>query len=213
MVKKLAKRQVDMPIGLTIAPVATTPAIYESSVLGQTGVLMGSRSTIMSLTLVLTLALSTAAAAHDHEPPKVMLKSRENSQKALLGTYCWVKATGEPGLFLSQCADATWSFPRAREARAGRKARIRFYKAQPPKNLSLRRWRQLNSSGSPRGRGRSVHYELFKRTLYGEVVYDAAFRLPRKNGHVYFAALAKWDDIEGSGSEQDAYWTFHLKLK
>jgi len=49
--------------------------------------------------------------------------------------------------------------------------------------------------------------------LDGEVVYDAAFRLPRKNGHVYFAALAKWDDIEGSGSEQDAYWTFHLKLK
>jgi hypothetical protein len=174
---------------------------------------MGRRSTLMSLTLASTLLFSSAAAAHDHEPPKIALKSRESSQKGQLGSYCWIKGTGEPGLFLSECADATWNFPRAREARTARKARIRFYKAQPPKILKLRRWRELNPGGSPRGRERLIHHELSKRTVDGEVVYDAVFRLPRKDGHVYLDAFAKWDDIEGSGSEQDASWTLHLKLK
>ncbi len=172
----------------------------------------GRRATL-TLLMGLLLSFSGSAHAHDHEPPKTRLVSATTTQRGQLGTYCWTRATGEPGLFGTQCVDTTQDFPRARPAWSGRKARVRLYKAQIPKQLRIHRWREVERNGTPRGPGQSVSHELVKRTVDGDVIYDAVFRLPHRKGHLYLEIFGKWDDVEGSANDQDAVWTFHLTLE
>ncbi len=43
------------------------------------------------------------APAHDHRPPRTVLKSGPAVQKGLLNSYCWSRA--DPPGFIGECAD------------------------------------------------------------------------------------------------------------
>jgi hypothetical protein len=149
------------------------------------------------------------ALAHDHDPPRAVLHSRQVRQRGNLGTYCWVQASEEPGVFQEECAEATWFFPSAKNV-AGRGTTIRLYTRHAPDRLSLHRWRRLNRYGAPRGRGQDVAFEL-RRRIANRVYYELRFRLPPRQGHTYLYLFGVWKDVEGSGLNQDADWTFHVR--
>jgi len=156
------------------------------------------------------LGLSGAVLADDHKPPRTLLKSGGDKQRGLLISYCWTEA--DNGGFITTCADGIIGFRRALKTDS-RAVRIRFKKSQAPQDLSIRRWRKIDENDQPVGNGKPVDYTLKAHMSGNEIIaYDALFKLPSKPGHFYLAAFGVWQDTEGSGDDQDAYWTYHVKL-
>lgn len=154
--------------------------------------------------------MSDAVFADDHKPPRTVLKSQVGNQRGLLISYCWTKA--DDGGFIATCADGFIRFRRALKTDS-RAVRIRFKKSDAPQDLSIRRWRSVDENEQPVGKGKPVDYELKAHKSSGEIVaYDAVFKVPSNPGHFYVAAFGVWQDTEGSGADQDAYWTYHVKL-
>ncbi|HET7481389.1 MAG TPA: hypothetical protein VFK89_00875 [Actinomycetota bacterium] len=162
--------------------------------------------------LVLLALIAESASAHDHKPPRVVLRSGHAEQRARLGTYCWTSAADEPGFFSTICADAVWSFPRAERAKAGKTATITIYKTTAADKLHLTRWRSVDENGYPMGDGRRIRYDVAPTTIDGSIAYEVTFELPSRPGHLYIDMFGRWADTEGAGNEQDADYTMHLKL-
>lgn len=123
---------------------------------------------------------------------------------------------GQGGTAAQECSwsrvgDAVWSFPH-RKVITHRKVRIRFNKFQRPDALSIHRWRRLDEAGVPAGRGKPIHFSLRRDDSSDLVAYRALFRLPERHGHYYIHVFGVWHDVEGSALDQDASWTFHVKV-
>lgn len=163
---------------------------------------------LAAATLVLGLVFSGTAFAHDHRPPKMVLRSGEARQAGNLGTYCWEsKRSGT-------CVDTSgYGFPRGEIVASGRKARIRIRRDHKPSHESLHAWRHADEEGEPQGDGWGVPHRIHRRTWDGRTVYDIIFRLPKKEGHLYLSLFARWKAREGRFGQGDASYAFHLKLR
>jgi hypothetical protein len=71
----------------------------------------------------------------------------------------------------------------------------------------------VDGFGFPKGNGSEVQHMLLPTFSSGALAWEAVFRLPEKEGHYYLQAFGVWTDQEGSFSDQDALWSFHLKLR
>ncbi len=149
------------------------------------------------------------AAADDHRPPAAVLRRGSTFQRGLLGSYCWT-SVDFPGATIG-CGDSIWSFPRAADAKPG-VAYLRFKKPVPPEQLSIRSWRNLDD-GQPRGRGKKVDFRLEPRVSADGLMWQATWSLPESEGQYYLHAFGEWTDEEGTFFEQDASWTFHLRIR
>lgn len=168
---------------------------------------------IAALMAAAVVAASVPAFAHDHRPPRTKLTARNVEQAGRLGSYCWISAGDEPGFYERICVDAIFSWPRAQRTRAGKNARIRIFKTTAPGELSLRGWRKVDENNFPVGDGRALDYEIEESTADGNTVFDVTFRLPDRPGHLYIEMFGTWQDTEGDGARQDAFWHYHLRLR
>lgn len=168
---------------------------------------MRSRRFSLIASIALLVIASPAGAAVDSKPPRTVLKSRGATQEGVRGDFCWGADGGQVGCTGPQ--DYDW--PRAEEARAGRRARVRIRRNDRPDRLDLTYWRDVDDRGQPNeDEGAELGYRLVKREREGGAVWDVWFRLPAGNGHFYLDLTGRWRDNDDGG--EASYW-FHLRLR
>jgi len=153
--------------------------------------------------------------AHDHEHPTASIALRgEVLQEGYLMQYCWVTTTSDgSGQFVSKCADKPWGFPSVDKVPPLSRVRIRITKSQKPRGVLVRSYRRLDEHGTP-VRGRNLPVLLRPVMSDGQpVAWDALIDLCHADRHYYLQVAGLWTDEEGSGRDQDAVWTFHLKTR
>jgi hypothetical protein len=164
---------------------------------------------------VLLLSLAPASWAHDHKPPRSVLFVQKADQKGILGTYCWIAPGEKPDTYTQQCIDAIPTWPRAVKADPGKRTRVRYYSATEPEDLTIAYWTHVDGNGNPTGDATTFETKLEPfRNDAGEIVaWDLVFRLPASGRHLYIHAAGYWQDQDGTGDQQDASWTNHVKLR
>jgi hypothetical protein len=81
-----------------------------------------------------------------------------------------------------------------------------------PLRVHLRYWREVDGDGIPIGRGRAIRYSMGPIAYRGREAMRMKLRLPSRGRLLYVSLSAGWRDVEGSDADQDALWTFLLKL-
>jgi hypothetical protein len=152
------------------------------------------------------VAFAPQASAEQTRPPDVVLHTGVTHQEGRLGSYCWAYSTGN-GTGVGVCADATRSWPPAKEARRADPASILIHRRERPRELDLSAWRKVDpDTAEPIGPSRRVQFTLHPRFRNGErVAWTADFTLSRSPGHYYLNMFARW-------SPGDASYRFHLRL-
>ena len=155
-----------------------------------------------------------AALAHDHHPPKSVLHVGGDSQRGKLGTYCWTSPGPEPDTYEQLCIEAIPDWPKAIVAHPSKKVVVRYHSPTEPQGLSIAYWRRVSDEGYPEGEAREIDASLkpYPRTGEEPEAWDLVFRLPGKGRHLYLHAAGYWMDRDGSGANQDASWTYHVRL-
>jgi hypothetical protein len=151
------------------------------------------------------LGAVAVAAARDSTPPKTILKAGGAVQEGERGGFCWGADGGQVG-----CTGVVgYDWPRAEEAEAGRRGRIRIKRNDKPDRLELQYWREVGDNGQPRGEGTELPFRLVRRERARGDVWDVKFRLPSERGHFYLDMTGRWRDDDDGG--EASYW-FHLRL-
>lgn len=171
------------------------------------------------LVTVLVAAWAVPATAGHRRPPAAKLVTGDTTQWGRLGTYCWSYSEAGSNEGTGMCADTFgYSWPRAKPAHAGAKARIRLKMPGCPSDGSLRWWSQVDPDDRPLGSGRKIAFRKRPIRRDGDVVAcRLRFRLPHHDGHFYLDAFLQWDKSYrypdgGTGGGGDAQYDFHLKL-
>lgn len=152
--------------------------------------------------------LGSSAPAHDHRPPKTVLRSGDARQRGNLGTFCWSEEGG------GQCVDTSgYGFPFGEDVGAGRRVRIRVRRDQKPENTHLHAWRHVDDEREPQGDGWGIPHRVKKRTWGDRTVYDIIFRAPNKGEHAYLSLDADFDVRPGKFGAGDANYNYHLRLR
>jgi hypothetical protein len=176
---------------------------------------MRARGSVVGLVVAITALVATAAWAHDHKPPKSVLRVQGEKQVGILGTYCWTSPGDEPDTYNMLCIDAIPSWPRAVKADPGRTTKVRFNSSTKPDDLSIAYWKRVDANGSPQGEATTLETTLEPvMNAEGETVaWRLVFKLPESGRHLYLHAAGYWQDQDGSGNPQDASWTYHVRLR
>lgn len=116
---------------------------------------------------------------------------------------------------MSHCVDNAWDFPNVDRVRADHRLKIRIKKAQKPRVFVLHAYDSVDEHGVPQGDRQNVDLALRRVTSSDgtTVAWDAVFKLADAGRHYYLKAGGLWEDEEGSESDQDAVWTFHVKTR
>jgi hypothetical protein len=172
------------------------------------------RRSIAVVAGLVVLALSTGAAAHDHEPPKARLKTGDVIQRGRLGSYCWVSPDGN-GKFTQLCVDSIPDWPDARPASPDARVRVRFLSRHRPDRIDISWYESIDRYGVPRGEAKEIEPRIVpvRNDRDRIFAYDARFRTRETRGHMYIYAFGIWEDQNGLGGPQDAYWSFHLRVR
>lgn len=178
---------------------------------------MKAKRLIIHLYLAGMVALCTGswAIASDHEPPVTRLRKGGTAiQKGYLLQSCWIYPSDD-GQYIQACGDSKWDFPAVDRTKINRILKIRVRKAQAPTDFFIRAWRRLDDTGTPKGKSQRIDFELAPVLSSDEdpVAWDAVFALDEPGRHFFIRAGGYWTDEEGSGGQQDAFWTFHIKTK
>lgn len=141
------------------------------------------------------------ARADDHAPPPSSLRADgAHVQDGLLGTYCWMYASGS-GL-VQQCAHYPWRFPSIASVPYASDLALRFETGAQPIALQATAW-ALTDRDEPRGPGESVPVA----PAYRDGVWEADIDLLLPCRTYFISVSGWWDDVDGLG-RQDAHWTF-----
>jgi hypothetical protein len=169
----------------------------------------------MSLGLLGVLLALGTAQAHDHQMPQTVLKKgAKNLQAGIpVGESSWDRLTGD-----DECLNVStiyrMRFPETDRVAAGSKLRVRVSKEQRPDSFEVAAYRTLDEEGEPSGEGRLLKRSLKPVTVDGRTVaWDAVFSVNRPDRHYYLVSEGRWQDSEGCGNEQFAYWSFHVKTR
>jgi hypothetical protein len=170
-----------------------------------------------ALALGISVALSLfsgAAPAHDHKPPRVVLRSPGDRQIGRPWSYEWSARESE-----NTCsgvhADGIPNYRRrALIWRPRRKLHLRLFKRHQPRRLIVRMWVRLDDSGEPVGQGRRADVSLRRARIDGRRIWIAGFYGRRDaRRHLYLGVYVRYRDVEGCGGSQNMLVAFHLRRR
>ena len=163
--------------------------------------------TTMVVALVGVLVAQGPASAHDHRIPKtVLMQGKEELQTGRKVEYSdWVASAGG-GECVHAHADYALRFPRVDNVAAGSKLKVRIYKSHKPRPFNMV---EVDKEGNPTG---EVSVRL-KPVVRNEktVAWDAVFRVDRPDTRYRLVSEGYWNDREGCGGKQHAFWSFQVK--
>ena len=161
---------------------------------------------LVTTSVLLTLLVVGPAAADDHKPPPLRLRSAGVHQKGIRTTYCWT--SGRRGV----CVDYFGhDWPRARRHPGDTGARIKVGRGFRPSSVHLRGYRHLDENRQPKGEGFKIATRVTHHEVDGRRRYFIRFHVPPRSGHLYLGLLTDLSDE--SGERGDAYYDFHLKIE
>ncbi len=89
---------------------------------------------------------------------------------------------------------------------------MRIFKSQRPDSFEIAAYRTVDENGQPSGQGRLLNRSLERVVRDGKTVaWDAVFFVNRPGRDYYLISEEHWQDREGCGADQYAYWSFHVK--
>ena len=137
--------------------------------------------------------------------PDMFLRVGRTLQKGNPGSYCWSSPRS------GTCIDFIGErWPRAKEAPADHRARIRVGNEYRPRGVRMRVHRRVDDEGDPIGHGHGVQHRVTKETRDGRTVYFIRFHVPKSAGHYYLRTRAKFDE---RGERGIVRYHFHLRLE
>lgn len=164
-------------------------------------------ATLVAALLAGVLAVQEPASAHDHRIPKtVLVQGKEELQAGRKVEYSdWYSSAGD-GVCVHAHADYAFRFPRADSVAAGSKLKIRIHKSHKPRSFHVVRF---DKERVPK---EEVSVRL-KPVVRSEktVAWDAVFRVKRPDMRYRLVGEGYWNDREGCGGEQHAFWSFQVK--
>ncbi len=178
----------------------------------------GRRLTLVSIIAMVVgilgvLLVSGTAGAHDHGIPHTVLKKGDRGLQA--GTRVmessWNRPAGD-GLCINEAVVYTTRFPETDSVAPGSKLRVRISKAQRPDTFKISAYRTVDENGMPVGEGRLLERSLKRVVSDGKTVaWSAVFSVNRPDRDYYLVSEGHWQDREGCGGDQYAFWSFHVK--
>ena len=158
-------------------------------------------------------ALVPGAGAHDHRPPRVVVRSAGERQEARPWTLTWIKPAGDNTCVITH-ADG---FPiYRREAMRWwpkRKIHLRLFKRHKPRRLAIRMYVRLDETGNVAGKGRPADFSLRRDLINGKRVWIAGFFGRRTRRHLYLSVHVRYRDVEGCGGPQTMSLAYHLRRR
>jgi hypothetical protein len=169
----------------------------------------------MTVGLFRVLLTQGAAEAHDHRIPDTVLKKGTKGLQAglLVNESSWNRPSGD-----NECVNINTfyrtRFPELDRVAAGSKLRVRIFKAQRPDSFSVWAYEAVDENGEPVGEARVLKRTLERVVRDGKTVaWEAVFSGNRPKQDYYLVSGGLWQDREGCGGDQFAYWSFHLKTR
>jgi len=167
------------------------------------------------LGLLGVLLASGAAQAHDHQIPNTVLKkgAKELQAGLLVNESSWNRSAGD-GLCENQNTLYRTRFPETDKVAAGAKLRVRILKVQRPDSFGIAAYRAVDENGDPSGEARLLKRSLERVIRDGRTVaWDAVFSVKNPGRDYYLVSEGHWQDREGCGGDQYAFWSFHVKTR
>ena len=168
----------------------------------------------MALGLLGVLLASGTAQAHDHLVPDTVLKKGARELQAGTKVYesVWIRPSSD--LCEHQSTIYRTRFPETDTVRAGSKLRVRVFKAQRPDSFGVAAYRALDKEGEPSGEARLLSRSLERVVVDGKTVaWDAVFSVKNPGRDYYLISEGRWQDREGCGGDQFAFWSFHVRTR
>ena len=156
-------------------------------------------------------AAGRPAAAHDHQIPRTVLK--KGAQDLQVGRRVNESSWDQPSgnLCVNQNAIYEMRFPGVDRVAAGSKLKVRILKIQRPDSFEIAAYPKLDKEGLPVG-GRVLRSTLVPVKEEGRTVaWDAVFSVNRPDRDYYLVTQGHWQDSEGCGNDQFAFWSFHVR--
>lgn len=155
------------------------------------------------------------AQAHDHRIPESVLKKGNKSLQAgiLVNESSWDQQTSD-----NECLNVNTiyrtRFPKTDSVATGAKLRVRVSKSQRPDLFRVAAYRTVDKNGDPSGEARMLKRTLERVVVDGKTVaWDVVFSVNRPQRDYYLVTGGFWQDREGCGRDQFAYWSFHVKTR
>ena len=162
---------------------------------------------------VLLLASGTARA-HDHQIPNTVLKKGAKELQAGISVFesNWERPSGDLCEHVSTFYRTR--FPETDAVAAGSELRVRISKVQRPDSFVVAAYQTVDENGDPSGEARMLRRTLERVVKDGKTVaWDAVFFVNRKSRDYYLITEGHWQDREGCGGDQYAYWSYHVKTR
>jgi hypothetical protein len=157
--------------------------------------------------------LAPGVAAHDHRPPRAVVRSAGERQRARPWTATWAKSAGENMCVITH-GDGFPNYTRpAMRWWPGRKIHLRLFKRHKPRRLTIRMYVRLDDNGSVTGRGRRADYRLRRGRINGKRLWIAGFFGRPTRRHLYLAVHVRYRDVEGCGGPQTMSLAYHLRRR
>lgn len=181
------------------------------------------RSSAWLLRVVMLAALAVALAgvvlvsqrpaeAHDHEVPDTVLKKDGRNLQAgrRVNESSWDRPSGDG--CVNQSVIYAPGFPDVDRVAAGSELSVRIFKAQRPDSFDVAAYPKADREGQPAGRALLLPVVLERVVKNGRTVaWDAVFSVNRPDRHYYLVTEGHWQDRQGCGNDQFAFWSFHVK--
>lgn len=152
------------------------------------------------------------AQAHDHLVPQTVLKkgARELQTGRRVVESSWSHPAGDNEC-VQESAIYTVGFREADRVSVGSELRVRIFKKQRPDAFEVTAYKRVDQNGHPAGDGRPLGTSLVPVVEDGRrVAWDAVFHVNRPDRDYYLITEGHWQDRQGCGGDQYAYWSFHV---
>ena len=161
----------------------------------------------------IVLIAQRPVSAHDHQVPNTLLMkgAKELQAGTRVVESSWHQPSG-PNECVNESVIYSTRFPETDRVAAGSKLRVRIFKSQRPDSFEIAAYRAVDENGEPSGEGRILNRSLERVVRDGKTVaWDAVFFVNRPGRDYYLISEGHWQDREGCGADQFAYWSFHVK--
>ena len=183
-------------------------------------------TSVRRITFVLLAAIAVAlvgivlvaqrpVSAHDHQIPNTVLMkgAKELQAGTRVVESSWDLPSGE-----NECVNENTSyitrFPETDRVVAGSKLHVRIFNSRRPDSFEIAAYRAVDENGAPSGKARLLNRSLERVVQDGKTVaWDAVFFVNHPGRDYYLISEGHWQDRDGCGADQFAYWSFHVKTQ
>lgn len=168
---------------------------------------------VMLALVGVVLVSQRPAEAHDHRVPATVLKkgARDLQAGRRVNESSWDQPAGDNEC-VNQNAIYAPGFPEVDRVAAGSRLRVRIFKIQRPDTFEVVAYPKADRDDQPAGQGRTLRSTL--RPVIEDdrtVAWDAVFSVERPDRDYYLVTEGHWQDTQGCGGDQFAFWSFHVK--